>query len=193
MYVYWPRTSAKLQAKNTWRGDEAHAHRTLDSVEPVPDSGEAGPDRGVGSSRDVVERGFELEYEAAVSSYVYEDDFVIQEEECMEVLDIMDMFSVLKRAHGSLPDNSEIEECQVKFVGFHGNKETQQLAYVRFKVYEQGQFTDLDRRDNFNSHVPMLPAYRRMLEEWEILDKKYDLTKGELVRITEARKHPDQQ
>ncbi len=52
----------------------------------------------------------------------------------MEVLDIMDMFSVLKRAHGALPDNSEIEECQVTFAGFHGNNETQQLAYVRFKV-----------------------------------------------------------
>ena len=150
------------------------------------------PTGGWDHPRDVVERGFELEYEA-VSSYVYQDDFVMQEEECMEVLAIMDMFSVLKRAHGALPDNSEIEECQVTFAGFDGNNEMQRLAYVRFKVDEQGQFTDLDRGDNFNSHAPMLPAYRCMLEEWEILDKKYDLTKGELARITEARKYPDQQ
>ncbi len=79
------------------------------------------------------------------------------------------------------------------FAGFDGNNEMQRLAYVRFKVDEQGQFTDLDRGDDFNSHWPMLPRYLHMLEEWEALDKKHDLTKGELIQIIEARKHPDQQ
>jgi len=144
-----------------------------------------------GQCREVLERGYELHYDW-ITEYIYDGNDVMSSEECKEVIDILDMFSALKRAYEALDDKSGIEEWTVKFSGFDGNNETKQMAYARcFCSLDGGRFTELDRGDDFNSHSPVLDAYRRMLIEWRNSEDRYHLSEDDLVRITSARFHPD--
>ena len=147
------------------------------------------PKEGWDFAREVVERGYELHY-GDVSQYVYQD--VLTEEHCREVVNILAMFSHLKRAYAALPeeDKQDIEEAAVSFLGFDGNNEARQLSYTLLLVDHEGRFTDLDRLDDFNSHSPVLDTYRRMLAEYERSANKYSLTKDDVVRIVNARIHP---
>lgn len=162
----------------------SNQYRTLEKVDPKGDWDQA---------REVVDRGFELEYEE-VASHVYGGNSAMTEAECMEVIDTMSMYWALKRTYEelSLGDRKDIDERGVKFAGFDGNNETKQMMYARFLVDQKGKFSGLDRVDDFNSHGPSLEVYRRMLPVWRQSADKFKTTKDDLVRITAARIHPSQ-
>ncbi len=143
--------------------------------------------KGIAHTREAIENGFELEYRAA-TQHVNDGDDIMAAEECREVIDILEMFSVLKRCYKSLPDKSGIDEAATHFEGFDGNNETKQVAYARHFCGDGDRFSDLDRGDNFNSHFPTLEPYRRMVAEWEKSPKKHQLSKEDLIRITSARR-----
>jgi uncharacterized protein YfbU (UPF0304 family) len=133
--------------------------------------------------REALEWGYEAEYEG-IAKNVYPD--ALSGEACAEVVNILDMFSALKRAYGRLDDKPDV--IWIEFPGFSGNDETMQLAYAQF-FCDKGRFQDLDRGpDNFNGHIPVLPAYRRMLGEWLPMpaEQRYNLTRDDIVRITSA-------
>ena len=127
--------------------------------------------------RKIVEEGYALQY----------DDL------SREVWDILNMFSMMKRAYENLPpeERKEIQEYVVRFSGFDGNNEPERVRYTRFIVDDLGRFSDLDRGDDFNSHMPSLATYRRMLPAWEASDDRHNLSKEDLMRIAEEWKHPD--
>lgn len=133
-------------------------------------------------ANEILELGFELEYDALTRNI---DRNVVTIQECEEVIDILDMFDALKISYAGLQDNSEIEEYQVKFLGFDGNNEAKQLLYARY-LKKDDRFADLENVDS-NSHLPVIPMYRRMLGEWNRSDNKYELSKDDIVRITNAR------
>ena len=100
---------------------------------------------------EVLENGFELEYETLFSSI---DNEVVSIQECKEVLDILEMFKALKFSFYQLEDKSGIEENKIKFQGFDGNHELKQMTYARF-LKKTERFTDiLDNENNNNSHFP---------------------------------------
>ena len=141
--------------------------------------------------RRVLEEGFELEYNW-IAQHIYEDQDTLSSEECKEVIQILSMFSAIKRTYEALDDKSGIDEWTTKFAGFDGNTETSQLAYARhFCEGDGGRFKDLDRGDALNSHAPALDAYRRLLGEWEQSQDKINLSKDDLIRITREYIHPD--
>jgi uncharacterized protein YfbU (UPF0304 family) len=141
--------------------------------------------------REAIENGYELHYSWAVE-HIYGDENIMTSAECQEVINILDMFGAIKTAYDALEDKSEIEEWTARFDGFDGNNETKQMAYARyFCSLDGGRFTELDRGDDFNSHTPVLDAYRRMLIEWRNSEDRYHLSKDDLVRITSARFHPN--
>lgn len=135
------------------------------------------------TAKEAIDSGYELEY-SSLSKYI--DSEVVTEEECREVFDILLMFDTLQHAYKNLPDKSGIEEWRIKFAGFDGNNEVKQMAYARYYCnLDGGRFVNLDRGDNFNSHSPVLDRYRSMLSEWKKSEKKHELTKDDIARITD--------
>ena len=81
--------------------------------------------------REVLECGYELEYEQ-IFQEVYDDDNALTKEECSEVVNIMAMFEALNRSYDTLKDKSGIEKALIDFTGFDGNNESKQMAFARF-------------------------------------------------------------
>lgn len=136
--------------------------------------------------REIVEKGYELHYDW-ISEHIYEDNYIMTSEECTEVLDILDMFRALKYAYEELTDKSDVDDLWVRFHGFDGNTETKYLGYARFLIDREGRFTNLDRGDNLNSHMPVLDIYRRMVQKWRKSKDPQKLTKEDIARITPSR------
>lgn len=133
--------------------------------------------------RKALEEGYALHYDWIVEG-LYDE---MSEEECREVLDILDMFSILKRSYDLHKDTIQLEERYVVFSGFDGNNETRQMSYTRYFVVDLDRFHELrGQGDDFNSHMPSLPRYRRMLREWLNSDNKYELSSKDTIRIAMA-------
>lgn len=119
----------------------------------------------------ILENGYSIFY-SMIDEWVSED---MPEEEGQFVLNVLDLY----RAIEDIKRRSKSEELNKHhysfFMGFDGNNETEYMAFSRFLVQEQGKFREqesyLRKNDNMNSHMPMIPKYRRMLEESE----KYDI------------------
>lgn len=142
-------------------------------------------------NRQVVEQGFELDYEW-LSEHVY--DRTMSASECSEVLDILDMHSALARSYEELSDKpAGIDKHDVAFWGFDGNHETAQIAYTGFLIKEEGKFEDLAQSgDHLNSHMPVLDMYRRMVGVWKQLPvlTQQQLSPDDIRRIAAARSAP---
>jgi uncharacterized protein len=139
-------------------------------------------------ARKALERGFALEYNA-ICEHVSKEADVLAEQDCEEVLDILDMFDALKSSYSRLPDKAGIEQRKTEFQGFDGNRETSQLSYLIY-LWEDDRFTNLQASttDGGNSHLPMLNPYRRMLSAWNESANKHNLTKDDVARITSVRR-----
>ena len=135
--------------------------------------------QGYAHIRDAIESGYELEYEQIIP-HIYEEG--LSDSECREVRDIMTMFSSLKASFNQLEDTSGIEEWEINFRGFSGNDETTYMAYAQY-LRERGSFRELEHGDGFNSHFPMLSAYRKMLPEWRNSENEFFLSKDDIIRI----------
>ncbi len=145
-------------------------------------------------ARKALEEGYELEYdglpvEASIS--IYPDGECLSSEGCREVLDILDMFRVLKRSYEALEDKSGVEVGEVAFSGFSANEEGPQWGYTRYFCDKSGgRYPELERGDDFNSHLPLLAEYRRMLREWHNSEDKHELSKEDIARIVAAMIDP---
>jgi hypothetical protein len=138
-------------------------------------------------AREIIEHGFELEYEWK-TEYICDP---LDSQACKEVIDIMDMYRQLNDWYGELEEKPKVEERRLEFLGFDGNNEGHQLMYARCLIND-GKFEELaDAGDKLNSHRPTLDMYRRQLTEWGKCPDKYHLTADDIVRIAEARVHPE--
>jgi hypothetical protein len=112
-------------------------------------------------------------------------DEVLSDEACREVIDVLNMFSAIKKAQPGWPASIPVE--RLKFNGFDGNSETKRFAFASyFCGLNGGRYKNLDRGDDFNSHEPMLGRYRRMLERRRLCEDKNNLTASDLERIASA-------
>lgn len=130
---------------------------------------------------EALECGYELEYEA-LCQHIYKEKDCLNEEQCREVLDILGMWDALRYSYGRLEDKSGIELSRVQFPGFDGNNEPTYLGYTQH-LRATRRYEHLHRGDNFNSHAPLLPWYRLMLEVWRAGGEKRELSKEEIVRL----------
>src|ERR1035437_2481872 len=135
--------------------------------------------------REVIEKGYELEYRD-IFEHIYSDEDALSSEDCCEVYDILMMYSKIKEVYNTLSDKSGIEDWQIAFTGFDGNSECEQIGYVQYLVDKKSKFRNLNRGDNFDSHAPFLKNYRQMLEVWKKYDRKQVLSKDELMEILKA-------
>jgi uncharacterized protein YfbU (UPF0304 family) len=129
--------------------------------------------------------GYTLHY-----SWLFETIFDdLPEEECREVLNVLDMYRAITRAVSSLDDGDSLKEHYLsRFRGFDGNEETKLMAYTRYFIIDLDRYRELRHEDDddFNSHSHMLEKYRRMLQVWTTLPKKHELSRDDLDQILEA-------
>lgn len=98
-----------------------------------------------------------------------------------EVLNILDMHRAMLWSLGQNPSPKDVE--RVKFEGFDGNNESQQLGFAKFFTRDGDKYKELQI---FNSHFPTLQRYRKMLAEWERMGRKPQLTKDQIESILDA-------
>jgi len=144
--------------------------------------------------REAIECGYELEYKT-ISQHVYNDEDTLSESECNEVLDILCMFDELGYWYGEVKDKEGVDKGDITFEGFDGNdsQEVKYLAFARYICEGSGKpFSRAIKKptDLYNSHIMMLPVYRRMSEEWKRTENKRQLDKKDILRIIGARAYP---
>lgn len=147
--------------------------------------------------RAIVEHGYEYHYDELVE-YIYDGDDKMTREECSEVLEILSMFDAINIACQRHPNAERDANWARRFWGFDGNNEGKQLGYAQFFIERLQRFVNLPRRpglDGFNSHMPTLETYRRMLDIWRAvpLDERYaNLGIGIVDAILAGAVHPEQ-
>ncbi|MBN4078350.1 YfbU family protein [Nitrospina gracilis] len=137
------------------------------------------------TDRKAVEYGFALHY-PWVMEHIYDE---LTAKQCEEVLEILQMYSSLKFSYDTLNDKSEIDEESIRFPGFDGNNETMQMVYTRYFIVDLDRYSELrygTKLADFNSHMPSLDNYRRMLTIWEDLPNQQNLSKESILKILKA-------
>ena len=133
--------------------------------------------------RTALERGYALHYDWLVTGISDE----MSHEDCTEILDILGMFRALNDCFRDLEDKDKvgIDEQQIRFGGFDGNNEAEQLSYVRYFIFDLGRFDEL-REHVVNSHMRMLPRYQSMLSVYQEQKSPYPLSKELMIKILGA-------
>lgn len=136
--------------------------------------------------RKAIEYGFKLHY-AWISEHI--DDDEMSEEECKEVLNVLDMHRAIAYSYNRIKDQTNLTVDDVKFRGYDGNNETRQFSYTNYFITDLGRFDELKfdaEYPDFNSHGTMIGKYRRMLDIWENYPDKFKLTENQIKELLEA-------
>ena len=156
----------------------------------------------------VLENGYVTDYDEEFYSYSPE----LSRAETRWVMDMLEMFSVCRRSIAQF-SGSELAtvgthpNLVLRFRGFDGNDayEGRLSRYVRY-LMDNDRWTDLaddyEKADGGNSHMPMLPTYRGMVEVfkpiWQrrlhdsslgLSDDGYQLTRDELKHVYDGSFH----
>ncbi|MCK5270228.1 MAG: YfbU family protein [Sedimentisphaerales bacterium] len=125
--------------------------------------------------RKAIEQGYKLHY-SWLTEWLYDE---MSEDECKEVLSILEMYRAITSSYRSAEDKQGLEESEIKFPGFDGNEESNQFGYTLYFIVDLGRYDEL-RGDaeypDFNSHRPKLKKYKKMLEIWNKYENKHSLT-----------------
>jgi uncharacterized protein len=134
--------------------------------------------------RDALQSGYASAYVDEIFGWIFDG---LSESECALVIDAMDMYTAIQRAYEALDDKTGIEEWRTEFPGFDGNYETAYMGYARFVVEKEGRFSFLKPHSpDFNSHMPTLDSYRRMIGVWNLTNNRYELTRDDIIAILDA-------
>jgi uncharacterized protein YfbU (UPF0304 family) len=118
--------------------------------------------------------GYESDFYHLIGTF----DESTSDETMVEVRDILEMFRALDPA----PRTGAPSAPAARFVGFGGNEESAHMAYAAFLMDDRGLWRE-SKRDDYNTHCPVLPEYRRMLERWRAARDKFNLTADEMREI----------
>ncbi|CAK1696106.1 YfbU family protein [Vibrio sp. 10N.222.51.C8] len=132
----------------------------------------------------IVERGYELQMRELNKEFG-----CLTEAECREIIDIMEMYHAMQESNKMLAEQerAEVDQRRLQFLGFDIASEAQIVHYVRFLVDSEGLYPQFDKADHhFNSQMPMLEKYRRMLTTWRNCPRQYHLCATELSQIFSA-------
>ncbi|MDN3610334.1 YfbU family protein [Vibrio ostreicida] len=141
------------------------------------------PENAINYSRlqTIVERGYTLQL-----NQLSQDFDCLSESDCQEVIDIMEMFHAMQVSASLHNDKARpaIDQRRLSFLGFDTHMESRYVHYVRFIITSEGRYTQfLKGGHDFNTHVPMIEKYRRMLSVWRDCPRPYHLCNNELENI----------
>ncbi|ATD26948.1 YfbU family protein [Vibrio cholerae] len=132
----------------------------------------------------IVERGYELQMRELNKEFG-----CLVEDECREVIDIMEMYHAMQESNKMLTEDErkEVDQRRLNFLGFDIATEAQLVNYSRFLVDSEGLYPQFDKADHhFNAQMPMLDKYRRMLTTWRNCPRQYHLSAAEFKQIFNA-------
>jgi uncharacterized protein len=133
--------------------------------------------------REMIEKGYTLAYDEVAENIWPE----MPETACREVMDILDMYRILQVSYEKLEDKTGINPEGIRFQGFDGNHESQQLGYAEFLTKVQGRWDEL-QNDVYNNHGKMsIQNYRAMLTTFHRIDEALALTKEQIVQIVNSK------
>lgn len=126
---------------------------------------------------------------------------VDQESSVREVGEILNMWDFMESSYEKfsakqkerIRKEAEPFGRDVQFRGFDGNNETEHMGIARFLVEEMERFSRFKGRD-FNSHVPSLDAYRRMLRVFAPKGEGFagrSLSDSKVIELLNEMIHPD--
>ncbi|GAL10107.1 hypothetical protein JCM19233_1084 [Vibrio astriarenae] len=113
----------------------------------------------------------------------------LTEDACREVIDFMEMYHAMQESNKMLDaeERADVDQRRLLFLGFDAATEAQYVHYVRFLVDSEGLYPQFDKGDHhFNSQMPMLDKYRRMLATWRHCPRQYHLSAAEFKQIFNA-------
>jgi uncharacterized protein YfbU (UPF0304 family) len=91
----------------------------------------------------------------------------MSEAECTEVLEIIDLYRVLAATLDKYGDNPIVKREDVRFPGFDCGSEAKQHFFTQYFLHDLVRFKALHSPDGqYDSHRPMLPVYRKMMQVW---------------------------
>jgi uncharacterized protein YfbU (UPF0304 family) len=113
----------------------------------------------------------------------------MSDDQCREVIEILDMYRRLRNSYAELPAGQQqgIRARDLDFPGFDGNNESEYLGLHEF-FQSQDKWQELPA---INSHIPTLETYRRMLAGYEPFKHNDRLTAAQIIQILAERVHPD--
>jgi len=135
--------------------------------------------------REALERGYALHYDWMVEFF----SPPMTHEQSREVFEILNMYRAITFSNQNLPEDEREDHPLLQFPGFDGNNEGQYLLYTEYLINTLERWQELTYdQDNpdFNSHMEMLPAYRRMVTQWDQLGRPERLGAEGILKILEA-------
>ncbi len=135
-------------------------------------------------AREAVENGYELEY--AKYHGVVADTEVISRVDAKEVYTILSMFATLDTCYRGMEDKSGIDPSKLKFQGFDSEVEGGQWLYTQFLQNERRQYSGVSLSLDSYTTAAMLPIYRAMAKAWIVSADMNNLSKEDLIRISNA-------
>lgn len=111
-------------------------------------------------------------------------------EEQRFVLDAFNVFELLQDGEklGMKPKRAH---AWLDFPGFDGNNETKLMSYARHIVEHEQRFENVRRSmDSFNSHMPTIELYQRMISAWERLGRPLQISEALFDALIDAQPHP---
>lgn len=142
--------------------------------------------------RKALEQGFTLHYEDMMIEISEEE---LSVEGCKEVLAILEMYRGIIYSYRALKEDIEtisLKDEDVKFPGFDGNNETEQMLYVEYLIEDLGRYSEIQDLSNnyYNSHREMLGKYRSMLKTWDsyrsLLKDRHSMKEKEIRKLLES-------
>ncbi|MCA9623146.1 MAG: YfbU family protein [Myxococcales bacterium] len=119
----------------------------------------------------------------------------LPEADCNFVFEVLLMYRALEDYYEDKGDEELKKNPSAKFSGFDGNNETHLMSFAQFLISQPGHWDFLKDRaaktDRFNSHMPRVPVYERMLEVWEKSGDKLRLTAEEAKAVVQAARGND--
>lgn len=132
--------------------------------------------------QEIVSYGYELFY-SELNPMIAEGQ--ISEAVCTEVLDILNLFRIMKFSARDLSYTPK--SLWAEFEGFDANEPDGYHSFARFVRRTQGKFAELaDQPDNSHSSAS-LPHYRSMLRTWQALGRPTKLTAEQIEQIADAK------
>lgn len=137
------------------------------------------------NQRTALEDGFTLHYDW-MTEHLNDE---LPEDDCRQVLDILDMYRAITFGLDKLEDDDELRSHPLaKFRGFDGNNEGQLMSYVRYFIVDLDRYDELreGKLPSFNSHMPMLETYQAMLTRWKPIEDGFELSRAQIASILGA-------
>jgi uncharacterized protein YfbU (UPF0304 family) len=130
----------------------------------------------------ILEHGYKIFYDEVVN--------VWDEPDCQYVLEVADVFQLMKQSYEGLEDKNGIDAEALRFKGFDGINEWQLGCFASY-LKKVGRWTD-PPSDYLNIHNPTAHRYRSMVETLKAIKTmhgprwNFKMTKKEIQKILGA-------